>query len=218
MGALLFVFTLATLGQANGPCFVPADQSAGWKRVDLPAEAPQLAAPEGISQFRSEQAVLVNDASRDLLTGATSLNLGSMTYTFTLPRGARRLEIEFDEPLRGAKVDASLRERWQTFPLWHERRVRENRVEVDLGNNAMPELELTVHHHLRGPPAVVRWKVTRTLVLDARDLPPRFLRRASLYFLHPGNTEVVLCQAPGASCRWTRAPSREIRSRTRSRC
>lgn len=45
----------------TGVCFVPADQTAGWKRVDLPPEAPALSAPAEVSQSRSGEEATIHE-------------------------------------------------------------------------------------------------------------------------------------------------------------
>ena len=53
MKALWLALLLAGCGSAER-CFV-AEAGSGWRRVPLPAEAPELAAPDGVEQFRSDE-------------------------------------------------------------------------------------------------------------------------------------------------------------------
>ena len=103
---LSILLWLLALSAPAPHCFVPSDQTAGWKRVVLPADAPALAAPEGVDQFRSGEQVLLVEQDPRAFMMATKESPGTMTYSFVIPSDARRLEVTFYEDLDGAKVDA----------------------------------------------------------------------------------------------------------------
>jgi len=105
MGLLSALVSLLSTGTPSRPCFVPSDQTVGWKRVVLPAEAPSLAAPADVEQFRSDEPVSVLDQRASIYLGAYSRHPGRMVYRFAVPRDALQLEVGFLEDLRGAKID-----------------------------------------------------------------------------------------------------------------
>jgi hypothetical protein len=110
-------------GAEAGPCYLPADQTPGWKLVALPPSAPALAAPEGVEQFRSDEPVWLADADLRHYEGASDVRAGKRTFELALPPGTRRVELEFRQPLRGAKVDVEGLFGVRSYPLVTERRV-----------------------------------------------------------------------------------------------
>jgi hypothetical protein len=194
---ILTMVAIAVGGTPEPACFVPAEQTAGWKRVDVPDEAPALAAPAGVDQFRSgEPAWLLEQDLRGYL-GATRQRGGITEYTFRVPAGTRRMNVQFVASLRGAEVDAWAYGAGRTFPLWDKRRVAETSVEVEW---LLPEIDgvvVRVHHHLRPVPIVASWRTARWIDLagDA-SIPAAFRVTRSLYFRHPGGQVVELCDFP----------------------
>lgn len=205
MGALLSL--LGTLALAASPCFVPSDQTAGWKRVALTDEAPALSAPQGIDQFRSDEAALLIESDPRAYVGATRRQPGRMTYTFRVPQGAARLEVEFVESLRGAKVDATAYAGYRSFPLLHERRVGGAALALDWSMEGVDSVVIEVHDHFREKPVVRQWRVARK-VWPTREasVPAGFRAPRSLYFFHPGGQRIELCHAPERRMVLTRWP------------
>ena len=63
------MLTALLLGQV---CFTPSDARPGWKRALIPDDAPRLAAPDGIDQYRSAEAYqTVNEYPMASLQGWT---------------------------------------------------------------------------------------------------------------------------------------------------
>jgi hypothetical protein len=85
-------------------------------------------------------------------------SLGKATFAFTVPPRARRLEVEFAQPLRGARVDADTHAWARTFPALRDRRVGGAAVTVDWSEPDVDRLELTVHEHFRDRPVVRGWR------------------------------------------------------------
>jgi hypothetical protein len=195
MSALLSLVGALTLTAA--PCFVPSDQTAGWKRVELSDEAPALSAPQDIEQFRSDEAALLLESDPQAYVGATRRQPGRMTYTFRVPPGAARLEVEFVESLRGAKVDATAYAGFRAFPLLDERRVGGAALALDWSVEGVDSVVLEVHDHFREKAVVRQWHVARK-VWPTREasVPEGFRAPRSLYFFHPGGRRLELCHAP----------------------
>src|SRR5688500_15711726 len=103
MGPLLFLASaLLVAGTPASPCHVPSDQTAGWKRVELPDTAPALSAPADLEQFRAgERALLTEVDPPNTYLGATERHFGRMRYTFQLPKDAFLVELEFLDALNG---------------------------------------------------------------------------------------------------------------------
>jgi hypothetical protein len=199
MTALLSsMVVLLAAGSSGAPCYVPTDQTAGWKRVALPDDAPALAAPQDIDQFRTGEQALVFEDDPSTYIGATEPLPGRTTYTFRSPAGARRLELTFAESLRSAKVDVAVFSGGRMFPLLKEKRVAEASLALDWNVADVDYIEVTVHHHFRHTPAVQRWRVGRMIVVSTDPgVPEGFRTPRSLYYRHPGGRVVELCNAPG---------------------
>lgn len=200
MSALFSVTSALWLALAPaGPCWLPSDQTAGWKRVDLPPEAPALAAPEDVDQFRVGEPARLLESDARAYVGATHPKPGRMAYAFRVPPGTTRLEVSFLEPLRGAKVDATASAGARTFPLLSERRQAGASLVLDWYEADVDGVVVEVHHHLRERPVVRSWRTGRTVWPDREDsVPAAFKGSRSLYFRHPGGGRyVTLCQAPG---------------------
>jgi hypothetical protein len=205
---LALVVLLALAGMPEGPCFLPSDQSAGWKRVDLPDEAPALAAPAGLDQFRAGEAVLLVEADSEAYLGAARSRPGRMAYTFQLPRGAAHLEVVFLEPLAGAKVDATAYVGTRAFPLLTGKRQAGASLALDWSMEGVERVVVEVHDHFRPKPIVRHWRLGRW-VWPAREasVPEGFRAPRALYFLHPGGRRVTLCEAPGRRLELARWPA-----------
>lgn len=210
MNALpLLTLWLATAAPAH-PCFTPSDQTAGWKRVSLPDEAPALAAPTDLEQFRSGEPVLLLEQDPAVYLGVLHESPGRMTYRFRLPPESRRLELGFLEGLRGAKVDAMAYDGFHAFVLLDERRVEGAQLTLAWDMSGVNFVEVTVHHHLRSKPVVRTWQVARQLkARDEPSLSAAFRVPRSLYYLHPGGRRVDLCDVPGLATPSIHPPSGE---------
>jgi hypothetical protein len=207
MGALTALVLVLATSTPQRACFIPSDQTAGWKRVVLPDEAPALAAPEDVDQFRSGEPALflLEDASAYL--GADKEHPGRMAYDFRVPRDARRLELGFLEDLRGAKVDAVAYRGGRAFPLLDEKRLGGTQLALEWTMEGVDLVRVSVHHHLREKPVVRTWRVVRLLKpSEAPAMPEAFRAPRSLYFHHPGGRRLELCEAPGRALRLTRWP------------
>jgi hypothetical protein len=191
-----------------GPCYVPSDQSAGWKRVELPAEAPALAAPVGLEQFRAgERALLSQVDPPDTYLGAHERRLGRMLYSFQLPKGTFRMRVDFLNSLDGAKVDVTAYVGGRAYPLLSERRQFAKELMLDWNVVGVDRVIVEVHRHLREKPVVLHWRVARAVV-PSEELPASsdFRVARSFYFLHPGGQRIELCDTPGQQMALTRWP------------
>jgi hypothetical protein len=209
MGPMISLASALLLGTAPvGPCYVPSDQTAGWKRVELPAEAPALAAPQGLEQFRAgERALLTLVDPPDTYLGAQERRLGRMVYSFRLPTGTVRMEVGFLDPLNGAKVDATAYVNGRAYPLLSERRQFGKELVLDWNVAGVDSLVVEVHRHLREKPVVRHWQVDRE-VTPSQELPTSsaFGVDRSLYFRHPGGRRIELCDTPGRPLTLLRLP------------
>ena len=200
MGAMISLASALLLAAApTGPCYVPSDQTAGWKRVELPAEAPALAAPEGLEQFRAgERALLSQLDLPDTYLGATEQRFGRMAYAFQLPKGTFRMQVDFLDSLDGAKVDATAYVGGRAYPLLSERRQSGKELRLEWNVVGVDRLVVEVHRHLREKPVVLHWRVDRE-VFPSLELPATsaFQVTRSLYFQHPGGRRIELCDTPG---------------------
>ncbi|MCP3138711.1 hypothetical protein [Pyxidicoccus xibeiensis] len=210
MGPLLSLSSALWLAMApTGTCWAPSDQTAGWKRVELPSEAPALAAPEDVDQFRVGEPARLRESDPRAYVGATKTSPGRMAYTFRVPPGTTRLEVAFLEPLRGAKVDATASAGARAFPLLSERRQPGASLVLEWSAADVDGVVVEVHHHLRERPVVRAWSSARSLWPEREaSVPAAFKEPRALYFLHPGGGRyVTLCQAPGRGLMLSRWPS-----------
>lgn len=208
MGPLAALVMLLAAGSPEPSCYVPSDQTAGWKRVVLPEDAPALAAPPDVDQFRSDEPALLFEHNASTYLGAFSEHPGRMDYRFQVPRDAHQLVLGFLEDLRGAKVDAMVYAGGHSFPLLDERRLAGTQLALDWTMEGAELVVVSVHHHLREKPVVREWRVTRRLE-PSRDpaMPEAFRAPRSLYFRHPGGgRRLELCDAPGREPRLSRWP------------
>jgi hypothetical protein len=84
---------------------------------------------------------------------------GSMTYEFLVPTNARSLDVEFAQPLRGARVDADALASGRTFPVVRDQRVSGSLARLDWDVADVERISITVHEHFRERPVVRRWQL-----------------------------------------------------------
>ena len=220
MEALLSLATalLVTATPAR-TCYVPSDQNAGWKQVVLPDDAPALAAPADLEQFRAgEHAVLREEDPQNVYLGASRQHPGRMAYTFRLPSGTSRVDLDFLDSLEGAKVDATVYAGPRAYPLLSERRQSGRQLMLDWGIAGADTLVVEVHHHLREAPVVRHWRVVREVSPSwEASLPMGFHAARSLFFLHPGGRRIELCEAPGQQLVLSRWPEGALTAVTLTR-
>jgi len=178
-------------------CFTPPDQTAGWKRLDVTDDAPGIAAPADVEQFRVGESAWLLEQDPAAFQGMTRDHAGQSTFHFKLPRETRRLDVRFAEDLRGAKVDAMVVAGGRQFNLFDGRRIADARLSLEWSVPGAEALEVTVHQHLRPVPVVASWTVARFVDLGAElDIAPAFRVTRSLYYRHPGGRTVELCNLP----------------------
>lgn len=191
VGVLVSVLLAAT------PCFSIRSQTAGWKAVELPPQAPALAAPAGVPQFRGGESALLIEQDVRAFRGARHSRRGRVHYEFALPPGAREAELAFIEDLRGAKVDAAVWVAGRRLPLLDEKRRSGRTLRLDWNFPEASALEVVVHHHFRDRPIVSAWRFGRLVDLSSlAETPAVFRTKGFLYFRHPGGTSIELCHAP----------------------
>lgn len=209
MGPLLSLAgALVLAGAPASPCWLPADQTAGWKRVELPEQGPALAAPEDVDQFRVGEPTLLRESDPVAYVGATNPHPGRMAYTFRVPPGTTRLEVEFLESLRGAKVDATASAGARTFPLLSERRQSGSTLSLEWDMAGVDGVVVEVHHHFRGRPVVRGWHTARPVWPEREaSVPDAFKTPRALYYYHRGGgRRLVLCHTPGRTLKLSRWP------------
>ncbi len=206
MTAVLWM-VLASAVTAGEVCYVPSEQTAGWKRVDVPEDAPALAAPADVDQFRAGEPAWMSEQDPNAYVSASgSYGSGKIDFGFRVLPDPRRLEVKFLEPLRGAKVDVLAMRDGVSFPIWSGRRVAEASIEVEWELPGVDQVLVRVHHHLRPVPAVTQWRAARWMDLAADlSVPAAFRVTRSLYFRHPGGRTLVLCDLPGQTLSVDRA-------------
>ena len=84
---------------------------------------------------------------------------GSMTYEFLVPTNARSLDVEFAQPLRGARVDSDALASGRTFPVVRDQRVSGRLAKLDWDVADVELISITVHEHFRERPVVRRWQL-----------------------------------------------------------
>lgn len=189
MAHLLTVLSAALLSQT---CFTPSDARPGWKQARIPAEAPALAAPEGVEQFRSgEPAEVVDDHAMVMLRGEDR-SKGSTSFRLLPGPGACALEAEFTEPLRGAKVSIAGWGKDQELVLKPKERVAGSVVNVAWGGGGgVRVVEIVVHDHFRREPVLAKWKATCRGLINSPS-GESWLN----YRQPPGGVPVTLCHRP----------------------
>lgn len=182
-------------------CFVLEDPTPGWKQVTLPADAPQLAAPEGYEQFRSGDPVTMTHDLEAIFRSTWKSSPGKHEFEFTLPPGARTLTVQFAQPLYGAKVDAVLEGHRGRMAVLNEKRIEGDRLELAVALPDASTARLSVHSHLRGAPTLSFAEVQRVIMPNqSPDVPAQFALARSLFVLK-GPGPLTLCQRPGQSLR-----------------
>jgi len=186
-----------TLAGCGAACWTPTDDTPGWKRVELPADAPSLAAPSNVEQLRPDAPALVWSAPRSDVPSVPS-GPGSASLSIAVPDdGAQAMELELAQSIDGARVEIDgERVRADPLPLVR-RRVTGNTLHVDWDDPEIERLRVTIHHHLRPAPVVRQARTAQRLTLSERHAAPLgFRRRGSLYYLQPEGRPLLLCNAP----------------------
>jgi hypothetical protein len=157
------VLLAGLLGACRVPtrrCWTPRDQSPGWKQAALPAEAPALAAPPDVDQYRADEPAL---AWQEEGADATRWNsLGSADFALDVEgRHADAVELTFDARLGGAVVEARNLTAGGSYVVLSRTRRHEPTVRLELADPATTRVVVTVHHHLRAEPRLVSWRSGR---------------------------------------------------------
>ena len=181
---------------AAAPCYFPVDGSPGWKQVSLPPDAPALAAPPDVAQFRTESTVELLDDHPQVYLTASRVGWGRSQFELTPGTGACTLDLELTAPLRGAKVDVSAWGSDGTMTLMHEERVAGPALHLSWGESGVRTVWVVIHDHLREEPVIAHWRSACTV--DAARLPvsDAFRLGRSLYYHQPVGGRVPLCQSP----------------------
>jgi hypothetical protein len=198
MSALVMV---ALLAAPDTMCFFPRDPEPGWKVVTVPPEAPALAAPDGVDQFRPGDTVeLLSDHPGVLLSGA-QYHAGRTDFEVKPGEGACQLALTFAHSLRGAKVDVTAWTDNGTTILKREDHVPGASLQLAWGDIGVHSVYVTVHNHLRETPVLEGW--SSVCRIDAGKLPvsESFRLGRSLYYYQPRGPRVVLCNRPEAVLR-----------------
>lgn len=202
--AVLVALELGSLGvleqrTAHAACYTPAEQTVGWKRVSLPADAPTLAADLDISQLRAGEPVWLTEPWRFDGVGITRYHPGRTEYSFAVTPASRgSFELSFAQELAGAKVDVWANTNTGTLWLWHENRVAYNDISVRWNGPQVHWVVVRVHHHLRREPLVQRFRASREAQFTKESwLPSEFRTPRSLYYYQPAGRSLTLCDAPG---------------------
>lgn len=177
-------------------CFVLEDPTPGWKQVTLPADAPQLAAPDDYEQLRSEDPVTVTHDMEAIFGGTWKSSPGKHEFEFRLPPGARTLTVQFSQPLYGAKVDVVLEGQRGRMAVLNEKRIEGPRLELGVVLPDASKAMISVHSHLRGAPTLSFAEAQRVIVPNqSPDAPAQFALGKSL-FVRKGPGPLTLCQQP----------------------
>ncbi len=186
------MLTALLLGQV---CFTPSDARPGWKRALIPDDAPRLAAPDGIDQYRSAEAYqTVNEYPMASLQGWTG-RVGKTEFQLIPGAGACELELEFAEPLRGAKVSITAPGPKGPMVFMREARQAGKVLRAKWGKDGVPLVDVVVHDHFRKDPVLQRWKaVCIAPVVLTETTAERWLT-----YLQPAGLPLTLCERPGAT-------------------
>lgn len=181
-------------------CFVVDDSTSGWKRVELPADAPRLAASAGIAQFRGDEPVteVVDELSQ--LLASTDRRVGRATFSFSLPASTQQFSLEFARPLDGAKVDVDAFLGGGVLRLVDEKRIGGTTLAVTVPTKAATTLRVTVHHHFRDAPALAAARAERQGLPRELGFSPELARDHALYVLAPAGG-LTLCERRDAAWR-----------------
>lgn len=197
----LFLFVCALcLGSRAGlaACFVPLDQSPGWKRVALPSAAPWLVAVGAQQQYRSDEAALLWSEGSVDFRGATRVSPERTDYLFLVGERVRHLEVEFEADLQDARVDA---EGWAGVraPLQTQVRTSGQFVQIDWTQPGLAPVTVTVHHPSRHPPMVHHARGGSYAVMTHEAwLPASYKSAHALYYLQPSGQEIQICSISGS--------------------
>ena len=192
MSALLAVLLTAA------PCYLPNDASPGWKQVALPDDARSLSAPAHVDQFRSDAWVTIVDERSEQYRAGEHVFGGRTSFDFPLGEGGQSLEVRFERPLRGAKVDVTAWGPEGTMTLMHEQRVGGEKLSLTWGVTDVRSVTVRVHEHLRESPVVRGYRGVRRVPASTLNDSPAFQLPRSLYYLQPLGPAVTLCEDPGA--------------------
>jgi hypothetical protein len=199
---MIALLALVSVVHAASPvCFVPDDQTAGWKQMRIPDEAPGLAAPPDVHQFRSDEPALLIDEDANSFFGASDVGAGKVELTFHLPAGARHLELEFAKPIQGAKVEATGYRGPHPYPLLGETRIRDNSFALDWEISDVHTVKVKIHHHFRPKPVLKHWRIGQWVVVSKLEAMTAFSAPRSLWYFHPGGRQLELCHAPSQTLR-----------------
>jgi hypothetical protein len=185
---------------AHAQCYRPQGAPAiGWKRVALPVDAPALAADRDIAQLRTGEPTWLTEPWHDQGVYLDRHHIGQTEYSFPVTPATRgSFQLFFGESLGGAKVDVWMRTNTGTLWQWKERRIDDNEIEVSWDGPRVYTIVVTVHHHLRSEPPVLRFRLVREIeLLQESWLPSEFRVPRSLYYYQPAGRAVLLCDAPG---------------------
>jgi hypothetical protein len=187
MRAACLLVLLAGCG-ASEPCFT-VEARSGWQRVPLPAGAHDLAAPDDIEQFRSDEEAIVWDSPE--IGGRGSRLRGSSVFHLA-SHGEDALSLEFAQPLSGARVDALLDDVGE--PLMMGKRISGRTVRVEWTVPGDHVVQVRVHRHLRSEPVLESLRRGRRTLVRGPSIDYRM--PGSLYVRARGSP-LTLCTAPG---------------------
>lgn len=182
-------------------CFVISDPTPGWKQVTLPADAPQLAAPDGYPQLRTDEPVTLVHDTGAVLRSTRRSSLGTFEFELALPANARALRVQFSRPLESARVDVVLEGPRGRMAVLSDKRVAGNALTVAVSLPDATTATVAVHSHLRSAPTLEQAEAESVMMPGhAAALPPQLTLKHSLYVLKPAGP-LVLCQRPGQPLR-----------------
>lgn len=187
---------LPALLLAAAPCFEFEARTPGWKQVPVPADAPHLAAPPSLSQFRSDERFTFVEHETGLFANG-QVSGGATDFELVLPSGTKAVTVVFGQSLRGAKVDVTS----FGMTLVHEKRVGGDRLSFAWGPSGVSRVFVRVHQHLREPPVLMEKRVEREVFASELGLSAKWLAPGTLSFFQPDDTPVRLCEAPAQSLR-----------------
>lgn len=173
-------------------CFVLSDPTPGWKHVALPVNAPDLAAPDDVDQFRTDDVVTV--LQDQLMRRTYRASLGRQTFEIDLPPGTRTMALRFAKPLDGAKIDAVIEGPRGRVTLLDERRASGLVLSLPIPNVEATLATVTVHHHLRDVPWLETASLEREVVpRHSAEFPAQLKLENALYVLSAGRP-MTLCE------------------------
>jgi hypothetical protein len=156
--------------------------------VQLPADAPSLAADREIDQYRPGEAALAWQERAGEPPTWGPPGRAELALSFDGER-ADVVEVGFAARLGGAGVEARGLTAAGSYEALPRTRVHAATVRLELPERGTTELRMTVHHHLRAAPRPVGWRVGRWLRPTGT---PR-----TLIYRQPAGRTVLLCDAPG---------------------